>query len=885
MRCSPLPSCLFAVTWASLLLLATAHGTIAQTTAPPAPVDVIGDSGDARGSLQHTHYFGADPGMAALRLFLGAGGRLDTLARTAAEAAYGGPDLKSSIHLLYTTHVFAPGDDLSLRRLGFAAKTSGYYELAYDALRHATTVNPDSYEAWWWLADTDRLLGFYDEAVEHMGRARDLAPATETANLQDFVTYSENLANPERTWDTFNTHRDFAQRHRDTRRVRRAAAEYQATLDHAPSFAPDNTDAWARIAWISMQMGYQYAFLQEHETAAFYFEQAARLYGHTLVPLDVGRCLNDEADSFAVLAVTEPAQRNTWLDQAIQCRERALDLNQNASDPVQSRYTVGRLLEDAVTRYGTNNPRVAELRLLAVNELPWSGAIEDFSLVAMAEGEAACRLAEGDLGGARQLFERIRPYLAGSEYLSNTFRVARLDYTMAYIHQQQGHAGAAIEAAQNALASVAQARTYLHAEAFLRSPAAWILRYAHCAVARGALSMGDFAQALATTEAYHATRLNIILDSATPSKAIFADRGIEVKLAKARLDSLAALRAEAKADGDSEALAWAAANEARENEHLQQIRTYPQDAENVGLERIEEYPVGPNALQQALPADALYIAYLTDPWGSCAVTAGTEGLGGATLDGASEAMLLDAVLAFQQAIRGNGDAAAPLQALAQALMAPLAATLGQRRLLIAPDDMLYTLPFAALPLANGFLVQQNDVALVTSAAQIVQSMEYAPTPGEGALVCRAAEGGSEAMLYAENHPLVAYIEAPVDVWPGAAPLSALLLRPGGGEDGRLHLSEIATHVISSAVTLCLGDGWPPTSAPFETVQSLAHSLKLAGTGAAVFNLWPADCATMRDGTALNFSGAHAFCAWQRDAIAAGSPLSAWSNYQFYGPLP
>lgn len=891
MRCTPLVRALCALLLLGLTGSApsavgvTAHPTLLAraTGTAEAPSIVAGDV-TSRGNLQQTHRLGPDPGMAALRLFLGAGARLEGLARKEADDAYGKGQNKVAVPLLYAAHIFDPADALTLRRLGFAGKSSGYYEVAYDALRRATLEQPASYEAWWWLADTERLLGFYAEAVVSMERAQELAPPDEAEKLVEYIAYSEYLADPTPSWEGFHIHRDFAERHQTTRRMRRVVAEYQEALALVPAFPADDTEAWARIAWVAQQMGYHYAYLQEHWTAIFYFERGARLYERTGVPTDIARCLNNAADSYSVLADTQPMQKNALLDEAIARRERALELVRTATDLQQSRYTMGRLLENVVDRRGSENPRVKELRQLAANEIPWTGPIEEYPFAAIAVGELACRVAEGNLGGARQLLERVRTYFAASPYLEDTLRLARLDTIYAHLHQQQGHAGAAMESARNAMTAAAQVRGFLHAEAFLRSTASVSYRYGACALVRGAIAGGDFVGAMAASEEYRGGWLNTLLGDAAAGESHFADLALEEELAAIRIGEIEADLAEARAEGEADRAARLEEHAARERAGLRRLRARPGDEAITRLLAVAVNPATPPALLEALPDDALYLAYHTDRWGGCVVTAGTEGLGGAVLNEAAEDRLVEAVVALQQAMAGRGDAAAPLSALAEVLVTPLAQGLGGRRLLISPDYVLHGVPFGPMPLGDGFLVQAHDVAHVLSGGHVLRTLTADGQGHEGLLSCRAADGGSEALLFSGNHA-TAYVEAPVEVWREELPLSALLLRPGDGHDGRLHLAEIATRTLPPALGLCLRDGWPPNETGHEAVQALAQALGLAGVEAAAFNLYQAECSPLRSLVETTPLGARVVSAWQREAIAAGMPLASWAAYVYYGARP
>ena len=63
------------------------------------------------------------------------------------------------------------------------------------------------------------------------------------------------------------------------------------------------------------------------------------------------------------------------------------------------------------------DPQLVELRAANDQEVPWKGPINEYSVADAVAGEMACRLAEGDVAGARVLVEMlikgVRDYLGG----------------------------------------------------------------------------------------------------------------------------------------------------------------------------------------------------------------------------------------------------------------------------------------------------------------------------------------------------------------------------------------------------------------------------------------------------------------------------------------
>jgi CHAT domain-containing protein len=115
--------------------------------------------------------------------------------------------------------------------------------------------------------------------------------------------------------------------------------------------------------------------------------------------------------------------------------------------------------------------------------------------------------------------------------------------------------------------------------------------------------------------------------------------------------------------------------------------------------------------------------------------------------------------------------------------------------------------------------------------------------------------------------------------------SALLLSPGGGEDGRLRLREIAALRLDGAVVvLAACHSAEGRSFPAQGVFSMARAFLHAGASAVVGNVREVDddsaSLVMRELTAHLGRGApvaEALAAAQRQAIADGLPPAAWAS--------
>lgn len=155
---------------------------------------------------------------------------------------------------------------------------------------------------------------------------------------------------------------------------------------------------------------------------------------------------------------------------------------------------------------------------------------------------------------------------------------------------------------------------------------------------------------------------------------------------------------------------------------------------------------------------------------------------------------------------------AAARALSDALLAPLAKHLTARRLLIVPDGSLHQIPFAALPVATGTLVDRTEVVTLPSAYVAIELLEKPSPHSTGvALVADPAFNSSWAPL-----PMTALEAAAVSkLAPGSRQLTgasatrAALLKPSMLDARILHLATHARaeseHPALSRIALASGD--------------------------------------------------------------------------------
>jgi tetratricopeptide (TPR) repeat protein len=282
--------------------------------------------------------------------------------------------------------------------------------------------------------------------------------------------------------------------------------------------------------------------------------------------------------------------------------------------------------------------------------------------------------------------------------------------------------------------------------------------------------------------------------------------------------------------------------------------------------------------------------------------------------------------------------------LAAALLDPIAARLdGRDRLVVVPDDLLWKVPFEALPRGDGDLASTATVTYATSLATLSQerraaapaatvvehpsagffaapaipdairaqvalalpawapqdpaaslaAAQAAAAPyGESVGVRAGADASEGALRAAFAGADVLHVQAPLQVSGTTPLLSSVLLAadPGtAGEDGRFEAREWFG-LTGRARLLVLPDGSAFGAAGVGgALDPIAWAASAAGVSSLVVGRWPAGAFTA-DALAAAFhaklaAGAPALDAW-RAAIAAardkGAPPSVWAGLRLIG---
>ncbi len=745
--------------------------------------------------------------------------------RRNAMAAYEEEDYEAALPLLIEAYALNPADIEAAGRLGYAAKETGAYEKAMEALEAAVAAQPDEHYYWWWLSDTQRLLGKYEAALKSMERARDLAPAETRHELQEYVAYTSILADNTPSWENFLQHLDFAERHRKLRRVRRQIEEYIRALEVVPDYEAGALEPLGRLAWVYQQIGVQYNYIEEPDVAVDYF----------LVALDYAReaeSLEDAMRNEQFLAIAHGLQADRDVVVGRQLLERTADRWRNARDIAEAigdipyhRYTQGRLLETLARTRPLDDAEVIAVRAANIKEVPWQGPINEFSTADAAVGEAAARLKEGDYAGARILYEMALPYYEESQYLSDYHRLRDLYLALARVYYQQGHYQESLRQADLASEKATEARQYTDTDAFNRSAGDHALRRIAAARARAYVALDLGKNAFVAIENYkHQQLLNLmggsIVDDAARTDAVSEKtvlqsrlEMLEGRLARAREanDAVETERILGRIEKDSARLAWLDRGVAFIAPQTLAFKPAP--------------VVAADALQQVLSDDVAFISYLFDLWGGIAVVITKDNLITALLI-PTDGDIQSAAAAVAKAFVQKEELSAPksvLRNLYQELITPLASRLNAATLIISADTASDGLFFHAFLDDETWLADTVAVAYADTASQLVALLELetiAPKRARMALVrkdvhaqrCDAAAPFNAACLRDGNATIGAVISdiqpdellhlaCNIDVTAANPMLATLNLKVGDKEDALPTAALLGMKMPAALVTL------------------------------------------------------------------------------------
>ena len=782
------------------------------------------------------------------------GNFLFMIAPETAKNAYDQGNYAAAAPYLEFLHRVSPGDLTITKQLGFALKEIGRYEDAHDLLFEATVQDPGDWMPWWWLADTQRLLGEYKKAYDSMVTARDTAPETERAKLQEYVDYTEALGTPVQTWAVFEKHREFARRHEKLRRVRRTIAEYMSALECAPPVDPKKDETTVRIGWVNNQMGIQYNQLKEPDLALDHFLRSARAYQAAQSPPDVMMAYQNIGVTYRVLAEITPARAKEFLEAGAKYWADALKIAHELNDVPYIRYTQAGQLNSLAPARGLDDADVKALREANLKELPWKGPLNEYTTAAVALAELNCRMAEGDYAGARIVGEMALPFYTQSDFLLDTEETVHIYLCLAQAYTQQGHYDTAIEQTRLAQEKLDRLRGYMTLDAFAQSSNLDALRAIAVARIRASILKGDFETAQRFAEEYQLQARADLLGSKVTDDAARNDLATERELLKREQPLIEQDLAAAKASG------------AKEEEQRLTARTAADAQRAAWLEKGLAFTASAAVSYRALPllgalelasgwpADTALVILLSDDFGSVGLVFDGKTTWGANLPEARDADVRDLVQKAAGVLTAPDQALPAFEALHARLLKPLGEHLSAKNLYFATDGPLAGIPLELCRAEVQFLIAQHDIAYVPSASYLVhlRSMPRTGAPGvrlacagDACAPLQALLPGAElcaneiCLAHATTPARLVVLKAPTDLSAPDPTLASITLNAEGTYDGTLYAAELLGAQVKADAAWLLptgdagsgGEGWVALAEGFMQAGVPAFIHPLGGVNA------------------------------------------------------
>lgn len=771
----------------------------------------------------------------AWRSFLGMDVRMGEAYRQMGATAYQEGRFEDAVKMLTVAVDFLDEDASLLGELGYSQKTIGHYEQAVANLTKATSLDGARSDLWIWLGDAQRLVGNYEEAYRSLLTARDVVAAEFTADVDNFIEYTQKLNDLTPSWDNFEQHRDFAKRHEETGRALRLIAEYALALRVAPQPAEDDKENLYRIGWVQMQMGTQYAFIKQPALAIDYFEQAIATYTQSKSDADLMRVYQNVALACEQLAERYPKNRVEHLEKAAKNWESALSMATSAGEPAYMRHTQGGLLATLAAIRPKDDPRIVELRAALEKEIPFRGPINDFTVASATRGEIECRLLDGDLGGARVLIELSDSYYQTTGFLVDLEHRAAAQARLAEIYYAQEHYKKAGEVAEVSLQQVQSLRRFLDADAFQRSANPQTMRRAAAVKTLAAIAEGSPELAFEAAERYQLQFAQDLLGSRVKDEAWRNDLATEDVLLLEREGWYKAELEKATAARDVARMDWM---QARLDEIQARVKRIVPAQALTPAAKLSYTPQSLSSitdLQDQFPQDVNVLYLLTGKAATAALLFSKGEVKATDLPGATEAVVQQALLALRGA-----EGTAALDTLKTSLLDPLRDSLPKSGTLVLVGDQLTSLlPLRALDPANEALPATLRICSAPSATtymQIARARANAgaatiagldPATGDFATALTTATAGGGLLLSASidlttEDPTLALWSAT-----GAEPAATMLTA------GLLPL-DIPHRLLALNFDITPGSD----ALTQHHFAALAESAWRSGAGAIILNQWP-----------------------------------------------
>ena len=797
--------------------------------------------------------------------------------------------LEKSIDSFRTAVRLNPQDGLTKGSLGYAYTMTGKYEKGLPLVQDATNKQPDNFLLWWWLADTQRLLGDYSTSLNSFLKAYQLSPPNQRTDLQQKADFTRRLLSKARDWAAYGSHHEFADRHAKQGRPDRAAAEYKAALEVLPE------GGYQFAGWCNLRIAQFYSHVYQFETSVEYAQRAIEAYTKAKSARDLAFVYQHLGGGYHKFAGRDKTRRKELLEKALKATEMQEQCAREAGDTHMATHALGDKATVIAELFAVDDPRVKECRQEMAQYIPERGPVSDCAIASVVHAEARLRALAKDYEGARKLYEMVAPYFAGSKDVRDMESAPHVYNMLGYICAQQKDLDTAIMYGEKAVAKLCEMRSMLGVDGYRRTVASGTWRWVFSTgLVKAALVKGDKPRAFNYAEQYKGRALMDLLGSkGNDTKR----RGLEKKTAQravvlARVQGLERQTLQTGQRG--------ATDNVRSLERTLSIEktNYERLAEDVSAAQREVKnfeDVDSLKVEQLLPlTDGLTIvSYVVGDWGTCATILREGSVEGVAIEGASEEKLRGLIDDFRKEVGLKSGIARDLaievepgkeappeevkkgasEELYKLLIEPVRPYIKTKLVYISPDSVLNYLPFEALQKNGRYLIEDYVIAYAPSASVLKICMDRNRNRREKVLAFGNPNLKNPAfrLVHAEDEVnSLKGLFPQVDVYTGdnatervlqehgseydilhfachgelnmdEPMLTSLRLAPDNENDGYLHAGEVfdydlsASLVVLSACNSALGE---LTSG--NELMGLTRSFLYAGVPSIVASLWTVD---------------------------------------------
>jgi len=782
-----------------------------------------------------------------------------------------------------------PGDAFNRARLGYEYTLTGGYEKGLSLLREAVQRGNRHFFLWWWLGDTQQLLGDYDSSLKSLNEAlMDVWPERRQ-ELARVVGFTYDLLLQTKEERACGSHRALGDRHNRVGRYDRAIAEYKKALDLTPPDKP----GWVALFndWLSRC----YRKVDKLDLAIEYALRAIEAYEKAgnvkLLAITYGRL----GGMYGFFAEEGGQTEEEFVGKAIKAYEMEEHYARQAGETEDVVAALANLCILMGDWYGVDDPRVRKYREQIVQHIPADGRVTSPAQCEAVQCEAQMRLHQRDYAGARDLYKRLENYWADPNGSTSADLLASLYNNLSYLSHKLGNRDEALADGQKCVAALSRLRSMVGTDEFKRSAGAETARFvfSHTLVP-AALQKGDDNTAFNYAEQYKGRALLDLLGTkpAAGKRRTLDRKRLEKGLAIARLQELEKQLAEARSDGASQSM------RTLERTLTLEKTKYDRLAEDINVADLEVKSfedIESLRLEQLQPLTDRFtlVTYVVGDHSTCAIVLTRDSLHGIEIKGASEEELPALIQAFRSGIgvrsaMGRDIAleverekkAAPekvkkgaSQELYKLLIEPVLPYIKTKLIIISPDSVLNYLPFEALEKNGRYLIEDYAIAYAPSASVLKICMDRNRNRREKVLAFGNPNLKNPAfrLVHAEDEVnSLKGLFPQVDVYTGDGATESVLKEHGGeydilhfachGElnldepmltslrlapdqenDGYLHAGEVfdydlsASLVVLSACNSALGE---LTSG--NELMGLTRSFLYAGVPSIIASLWTVD---------------------------------------------